>query len=125
MKTIVLDTNFIIAALEFRIDIRTELSRILDFNFEIATLSSTSLELEKLIKEGEYFERKQAMLAMAFLKKAGFKALPAEGNTDELLLRLDKANDIIATQDLELRKRLKAKGFKTVVIRQKKHFKME
>ena len=124
MKRIVLDTNFIMYCLEFKIDIKRELGRICDFNYEVCILSASLKELEKLIKEGEYFERKQADLAMQFIRKSALKVLPLEGYADELLAGLDKEN-IIATQDFRLRKKLKEKGFKTIVIRQKSHFEFQ
>jgi len=125
MKQIVLDTNFIMYCLAFKIGIKSELARICDFNYTLCILSASLRELEKLIKEGEYFERKRADLAMQFIRKSALKVLPLDGYADELLEGLDKAQNIIATQDFRLRKKLKAKGFKTIVIRQKSHFEFQ
>lgn len=125
MKYIVLDTNFIMSAIGFKIDIIREIERIADSSYKLAVLKATLSELEKLIKEGEYFERKQAKLALGIIAAATLKILPIEGYADEILLGLDKADNIIATQDAELKKKLKAKGFKTIIIRQKHRFEIQ
>ena len=124
MKYIVLDTNFMISSLGFKIDIMGELSRICDFSFKPAVLQATLSELEKLIKEGEYFERKQAMLAMQVIKKSRMDILPMDGYADDILAALDPKTHVIATQDAGLLRRLKQKGFKTIIIRQKTHFEL-
>ncbi|MFA5887356.1 MAG: PIN domain-containing protein [Candidatus Nanoarchaeia archaeon] len=120
MKYIVLDTNFMISALGFKIDIMGELTRICDFNFKPIVLQATLSELEKLIKDGEYFERKQATLALRFIQSR-MDILPQEGYADEILAALDPDKYIIATQDADLAKKLRLKGFKLIKIRQKKH----
>ena len=120
MKYIVLDTNFMISCLGFKIDIMGELTRICDFSYKTAVLRATLSELEKLIKEGEYFERKQATLALRFIQSR-MDILPQEGYADEILAALDPEKYIIATQDADLVKKLRLKGFKLVRIRQKKH----
>lgn len=120
MKIIVLDTNFLISALTFKIDIMSELTRICDFSWKPAVLKATLSELEKLIKEGEYFERKQASLALQIVKKSRMDILPYAGYADDALSALNPEKFIIATQDAELLKKLKPKGFRTVRIRQKK-----
>ncbi len=122
MKYIVLDTNFIMSAIGFKIDIIREIERIADFKHGLAVLKATLSELEKLIKEGEYFERKQALLAMQIIQKSRMDILPMEGYADDILAALSPENHIIATQDAGLLKRLTQKGFRTIIIRQKTHF---
>jgi len=124
MKYIVLDTNFIMSAIGFKIDIIREIERIADFRYKLTALKATLSELEKLIKEGEYFERKQALLAMQVIKKSRMDILPMDGYADDILAALDPQTHVIATQDAGLLKRLKQKGFKTIIIRQKTHFEL-
>ncbi|MDD4878249.1 MAG: hypothetical protein PHO02_04400 [Candidatus Nanoarchaeia archaeon] len=122
MKTIVLDTNFIMSCLGFKIDIFRELERVCDFNYRTAVLRATLSELEKLIKEGEYFERKRASLALQIINKSGMDILRKDGYADDILAALEPEEHVIATQDAGLLKRLKQKGFRTIQIRQKKRF---
>jgi len=124
-KKIVLDTNFIIAALQFKIGLFSELRRVCDFGFEVCVLSASLGELEKLINNGNLLEKKQAALALRFIREKNIKVLTAEGIVDDLLMGLDKQEFVIATQDARLRAKLKAKGYTTIVIRQKKHLIIE
>ena len=48
MKKIILDTNFIVTALKFKIDLFSELRKALDFQYEIFILDKTIDELKKL-----------------------------------------------------------------------------
>ncbi|MDI6737882.1 MAG: hypothetical protein QME12_05200 [Nanoarchaeota archaeon] len=122
MKHIVLDTNFIMSAIGFKIDIIREIERIADFRYKLTALKATLSELEKLIKEGEYFERKRASLALQIIRKSRMDILRKEGYADDILAALNPDEHVIATQDAGLLKRLRQKGFRTIQIRQKKRF---
>ena len=56
MKTIILDTNFLVESAKNKVDIHEELKRILDYTFEVAVLDRTLEELDsiavKKTKEG-------------------------------------------------------------------------
>jgi len=121
MKYVVLDTNFIITALRFKIDLQGEISRICDFSHTLAVLSGTLDELEKLINKGKLFEKRLAKLALTVIKQLKFHMIKAEGHVDDSLAALDPASHVVATQDRELKRRLVSKGFKIIEIRQKKH----
>jgi len=102
---IILDTNFIIYALQCRVRIEEELRRILDVNFEIFVIQQTLDELKKL----------KNSLA---LKYAGqFPVIKEEGYADDVLKKLSNENTIIATMDRNLQMSLKRK----IIIRQKKY----
>lgn len=119
---IVLDTNFIVSCLGFKIDIFGELRRVCDFRYELCVMSGTIGELERLINRGKLFERRLAKLALQLIAQKELKQLSSEGaSVDEQILGLDPKSDIIATQDGALRKELKEKGFKLIGIRQKQH----
>jgi len=115
MEKIILDTNFLLAVGQFRIDIFSELERICDFNYQICTLDKVVEELKKLAK-GNSKDARSARLALALLKKIKIiKTKP--GRTDDIIAELS-GDYIIATQDKELRKRCKNK---LIGIRQKKY----
>src|SRR3989338_7313752 len=110
MYTIVLDTNFLITALKFRIDIFDDIEKICDFDYEVAVLDKSLDELngkpnEKLIR--------------ALIKDKKVKVIKTNTRdyVDDILASL-KGEYIIATQDIGLRKRLKGKPI--ILIRQKK-----
>lgn len=127
MQNIVLDTNFFMTAYKQKVDIFGELKRIMDFKYQVYIIDKTVDELEKLINEGKLSEKTSAKVALQLLKRKNIKILKTakDRSVDDLLLALDPRTFIIATQDRELKKRLKARKFKTLVIRQKKHIVLE
>ena len=109
MKRIVLDTDFILEALKNRIDVKVELARIMDYNYEICVLDRTLDELKG--KKGE-------KLARTFIESLKIIETSRDKRVDELLFGL---NDIIvATQDRELKEKLKNRDIAIITIRQKK-----
>ena len=115
MYTIVLDTNFLITALKFRIDIFDDIEKICDFDYEIAVLDKSLDELngkpnEKLIR------------ALIKSKKVKVIKTNTRDYVDDILASL-KGEYIIATQDIGLRKRLKGKPI--ILIRQKKYLEIK
>ncbi len=109
MKRIVLDTDFILEALKNRIDVKVELARIMDYNYEICVLDRTLDELKG--KKGE-------KLARTFIESLKIIETSRDKSVDELLFDL---NDIIvATQDRELKEKLKNRDIAVITIRQRK-----
>ena len=68
MKEIFLDTNFIISSLKNKIDIDTEISRILDSRYVLRIVEKTIFELEKI--NNEY-----SGIAIDLIKKEGIKQI--------------------------------------------------
>mgnify|MGYP001601633764 CR=1 FL=1 len=115
MKLIVLDTNFIIEILKNKISLNDELSRICNFPFKILILDKTKKELNKIIEKQAGKHKELAKLALMYIKR--FETLEREGNNvDEILTKLS-GDYIIATQDRQLKSKLK-KPF--IVLKQKR-----
>jgi len=111
MHTIVLDTSFLVDAVKFKVDLFSEFERICDFHYEIAIIDKTLDELkgkpgEKLIKE--------------IIKKKEVHIMQTDHGkyVDDILLGLKQKDLIIATQDKNLKRRLKVP---IITIRQKKY----
>jgi rRNA-processing protein FCF1 len=103
-----------------KIDIHTELTRILDFSFEVAILDRTMEELDDIIARGKK-EGQWAKLAKTILMTKRVTILPtAGGHTDNLLLEKADENHIIATMDKALKQKLKKKGQDVIIIRAQK-----
>ena len=114
MKTIILDTNFIIHCLTFKIDFIREIDRISHFQYELAIIDKTTLEIEKL----------RNSLAKKLIKP--IKQLKSTEKTVDLeILKIANKDIIVATQDKELRKALKTKKIPLITIRQKTHLTIE
>ncbi len=121
MKKIILDTNFLMLPFQFKVDLFKEIDRIIDEKYEIFIVDKTKEELEKLIKGGKEKERKAAKLALQLIKKFNIKIINTQGNNvDDIIIQLKDKDTIVATMDIELRKRL---GGDVIVLRQKKYLK--
>ena len=115
MKSIILDTNFIIDVLKNKIDLKGELSRICNFPFKIFVLDRIKYELENIIEKQAGKNKELAKLALGYIKN--FEVVETkEDNVDSALTALSK-DHIIATQDKQLKSRLK-KPF--IILKQKK-----
>ena len=117
MKTIIADTNFLVECAKHKIDIHTELTRILDTNFEVAILDRTLEELDTIIARGKK-DGQTAKLAKTILMTKKVTIMPTEGgHTDNLLLKKAGEEYTIATMDKALKQKLKKKGQDVIIIR--------
>lgn len=123
MYKIILDTNFIITALKFRIDIFSEFQRICNFEYSINILDKSIDELEKLIKKNK-INKATFKLTKDIIKFKKIKIIKTKGNNvDELLLK--QKNAVIATQDKILKNKLEKKKIPIIIIRQKNHLELK
>jgi len=109
---IVLDTNFLVSALKYKISLFDELT-----GEELFIVDKTKHELEKLIKGKKASDRQRAKIILALLKRKKIKEIKSkkEETVDDTLARLK--NYVIATQDKELKRRISGK---LLIIRAKK-----
>lgn len=120
MKTIILDTNFLVECAANKIDIHNELRKALDETFEVEILDRTMDELETIIHKGGK-KKDQAKLAKTILMTKRVNTIMTDGgHVDKILLQKAGEDTIIATQDKELKQKLKKKKQPVIVIRQKK-----
>ncbi len=110
MKQVILDTDFILSCLTWKVDIKSELRRILDCNFEICILDKTIDELKN--KKGE-------ALALELIKNFTVLTTARDKPVDDLIGNFPEA--IVATQDKELKEKLKKRKIPVITIRQKKY----
>ena len=106
MKKIIIDTNALMAIVEFKIDLFSELEKTCDFNYNLFILSGTIDELNKIMDEQRGKYKRAAQLALAILKTKKVEVIKSEGNVDDKLVECSKNSDIILTQDIALKKRL-------------------
>jgi len=113
---IVLDTNFLIDCIRFKIDLGSELS-----GNDLFVLDSTIFEIAKITKRSSN-EASLAKLALELTKGKNIRILKSnEKETDESLISCSKQGYAIATHDRILKKRLKKAGARIIYIRQKKY----
>lgn len=121
MHKIIIDTNFAMIPAMFKVDIFSEIERICSFEHKVFVLDKTLEELNKIIKEQKGKHKKDANLALQLLKAKAISVIgTGEGYADDLIISLIAKDDYVATQDKELKKRVKAKGAGVITMRQKK-----
>lgn len=126
MKKIILDTNFLLIPYQFKVDIFSEIERICSFKYQLCIIDKTLEELDKIAKEQRGKNKRAAMLALVMLsQKKIYKIKTKEKKSvDNLILKAvekDKEKYIVATQDAELKRKLKKKGISLIVLKQKSH----
>ena len=126
MKKIILDTNFLMIPLQFKVDVFSEIDRICDFKYELVTIPEVVEELTRLSEKGSGKNHRAARAALELIKKHGVaekKYRKIFKTADEAILNIADENSIVATQDRILRKKLKQKKIRLIILRQKKHLK--
>ena len=125
---VVLDSNFLFVPLQFRVDIFEELENLLNQRFIPIILSSTLKELRGLAKSNSPKKRKQALLALKLAEKC--HVIPVQKGLretyDDVIVRAaTEWKSPVATNDRELRRRLKTLGVPVIFLRQKQRLELE
>ena len=125
MKKIVLDTNFLLIPGQFKVDIFSELQRICHFNYELCIYEGSMDELKNITKAGSGRDKSAAKLALQLIRAKNIKIIKSDEKYIDLAI-LDNAgrDSIIATQDIQLKKKLLEKGSSVVILRQKKYLRL-
>jgi len=124
MKRIILDTNFLMVPGQFKVDIFSEIDRLMHEPYELCIIDSTIDELEKIRKTASGKDKLAASLALKLLAVKKPRHLKTEKNlnTDKMIVEHAKSPDfIVATQDAALKRILKLNNTHTIVLRQKSH----
>ncbi|MEK6942971.1 MAG: PIN domain-containing protein [Nanoarchaeota archaeon] len=122
MRRIILDTNFLMVPLQFKVDIFSEIHRICNFQYKIFIFEQSIDELNAIIKEQKGKDKKAAQFALKIVKSKDIEILKAEGDyVDNIIIQNRKDDDIVATTDLDLKKKLLERYIAVIVLRQKKY----
>ena len=120
---VLLDTN-ILMLIGRGIDIFTQIEELLDTKPEYYVIEPVVKELEKIIAHGGVKERKAAKLALELVKKRCRVieiSLSPDKSADDLLLEIAlREGFIVATNDRELRRRLREAGIPEIYFREEK-----
>ncbi len=127
-RKIILDTNFLLIPGQFGVDIFSEIRRICDFSYELVAVPETVAELEGIIGSARSNgkDKRAARLALQFLKR--FRVKVAKNRklfkrADEAIIAIADKNSCVATQDRELKRRLREKAVSLIILRQKQYLK--
>ena len=128
MKKILLDTNFLLIPIQFKLDIFSEIHDICNFNYKLFILDKTIEELNNIIEKqkGKSKEAAKFALKLIKLKKISIIKTKEKLTADRLILKkANKKEYIIATQDKFLKKQLKIRQIPLIILRQKKRLILE
>ena len=120
-KEVVIDTNFFMVPFQFNVDIISELEKILP-SYKLTTPSFVINELKGLKRNNKGKIRLNANLALKLANSSKIEikdiSLLENETVDDALLRV---SEVLATNDIELKKRAKDKGITVAYLRQKKY----
>jgi uncharacterized protein len=125
---IILDSNALFVPLEFKIDIETELERILKRHFELILISPVKRELETLAKTGTPKMRKNASFALQLAEKCKYVKVEEKPNelTDDAILHVAQAwKAPVFTNDKALKAKLKDIRVPVVYVREKSRLEID
>ena len=117
MKEVLLDTNFLTMPHTLKIDIFTELEKIILEQHKLIVVSGTIKELTELSK-GNKEVSVAARVALKLLKERGLDYVESSGNVDDALISYASSheNAIVCTNDKHLKKKLKEVGAEVVCL---------
>lgn len=122
MKKIILDTNFLLIPIQFKVDIFSEIDRICLFKYKLYIVDKTIDELKGIEEKQKGKHKEAARVALQLLKKKDIGVIKTEeGKVDDLILGLLDKDCILATQDEILRKRALKKRASVIVLRSKRY----
>jgi len=125
---IIIDANFLFVPLKFKIDVFEGITRLLNKKFEPILLSTTQHELQRMAETGSPQIRKQAAAALKLAetcKIIDVKKLSEETNDDVILRIAPEWKSAVATNDRELRKKLRGRNIPVIFLRGKSRFELE
>lgn len=124
---VILDTNFLLIPGQFNVNIFTEIERIMDVPYKLCIIDRTIEELNKITVLGKQRDARAAKLAIALvgshIKQKNLKTITSSKNksVDDSIVDNSNKKVYIATQDKELKQRVKKKNAPVITLKQKKY----
>ena len=128
MVKVILDSNFLFIPSQFQLDVFEELGNLLSQQFDPVLLSPTKNELQEISKKGSPKMRRQASLALKFAEKCRVVYIGKDSKEthDDVIVRVAAEWMCpVATNDRELRKRLRNLGVPVIFLRQRHRLEFE
>lgn len=116
---VLLDTNILMLSEKFKIDIFSEIERLVEEKCDFFTIKSVINELSAISKSTGK-KALQAKTALALIKSKNVKILDYSKYPDTAFEEID--GYAIATNDLKLARKLKSMKKQVIFLRQKNHF---
>jgi rRNA-processing protein FCF1 len=121
---VIADTSFLMIPGMFRVDVKKELERLIEREYELLIPKAVMMELERLSKEGAPKEKAAAEIGLQVAM--GGTIVGGEKSADESIVELaSERSCAVGTTDAALRRRLRKLGTTVVYLRQKSHLAVE
>ena len=135
MRQVIVDTNMLLVPGQFKVDIFTELDKVMDESYEIVILQATLEELQKIAQSGSGADSQAAKLANLLIShqqkrdfsassRSNCKALKIVSSStsyvDDAILEIAE-DAFVATNDSALKQRLLEKGVRVIYLKQQQY----
>jgi rRNA-processing protein FCF1 len=121
---VILDSNFLMVPVQFKVDIFEEMNKLLEQRVIAVVPSPIYREIKKLSESKNLKLRKQGRIALELARKTkiiNIEIRPKE-TVDELIVRLaDEWACPVATNDIDLRRKLRDMKIPVIYLRQLSH----
>lgn len=117
---VALDSNFLMLPMVKRINLSSELNRLLSLSYRLVVPRCVVEELSALATSGAPAERRRARFALELLGELGAEVVEAPGGRtvdDAIALGASAHGWVVATNDSKLRSRLRKLGVPVIYLR--------
>lgn len=117
-KRVILDTNMLLMPGK-GLDVFSAIENALDISFQFYTMQGSYDELEKLVSSSKKGSDKfNAKLGYIMAKQKGLKTIDSPlDHVDDAIVEQATSQDYVATMDKKLQKRIRDKGAKLIVVK--------
>ena len=125
---VIVDSNALFVPLQLKIDVFSDLERLLNRNFELILLSPVKRELEALAEKGSPMMRKNARYALKLAEKCKYVEVESSASThaDDIIVKIAKEwSSPVFTNDRQLKKRLRDISVPVIYVRQKSRLEID
>jgi uncharacterized protein len=125
---VLVDSNALFVPLQFKIDIFTDLERLLNRHVELVLISPVKHELEMLTQKSSPKIRKNATFALSLAKKCKYVKVveKQKEQTDEAIVRVAQAWKVpVFTNDKLLKKKLRDISMPVIYVREKSRLEID
>jgi rRNA-processing protein FCF1 len=127
-RKIIFDANFLFLPSQFRVDVFEGIANLLNSQFEPVLLSTTLQEVRRMVETGPDKLSKQATMALKIAEQCRIvkvERVQGETNDDVILRMATRWKSAVATNDRELRRKLRSNGVSVIFLRGKRKLDFE
>lgn len=127
-RVVLLDSNFLFIPFRFRVDIFEELNRIIGGNVRCVVTTPILDELERIRSDAKPSFKKEIEFALGLVNRCELisDSLDTGETVDDSIVRVaSEMRCMVATNDADLRRRLRKDGIPVIFLRQRNHLEID